>query len=247
MEVHHHAHTARKKWTHYLWEFLMLFLAVFCGFLAEYQLEHTIEHNREKQFMKSMVEDLEKDILLLTAESELVMEQFDGLNSIVEIINEGTLGQPEVRKIYVLQRKFLYPITLELINRTELQLKNAGGMRLIRNKQVSDSIINYWQLKERLSDTKEAINGHRIKAKDLSFSLFNNKFYSKERTNFSFDKFIGDPVLMTDNPVVLAEFGNRVSHTSELLLLNYKQRRLDILLNTATRLIQVIKKEYRLR
>ena len=40
MEVHHHTHTPRKKWTHYFWEFLMLFLAVFCGFLAEYQLEH---------------------------------------------------------------------------------------------------------------------------------------------------------------------------------------------------------------
>ena len=46
MEVHHHAHlasgethTSRKKWTHYLWEFLMLFLAVFCGFLAENQRE----------------------------------------------------------------------------------------------------------------------------------------------------------------------------------------------------------------
>ena len=25
MEVHHHAHTDRKKWTHYFWEFLMLF------------------------------------------------------------------------------------------------------------------------------------------------------------------------------------------------------------------------------
>jgi len=42
MEVHQHAHTPRKKWTHYFWEFLMLFLAVFCGFLAEYKLEHTI-------------------------------------------------------------------------------------------------------------------------------------------------------------------------------------------------------------
>ena len=46
MEVHHHTHlasgkthTARKKWTHYFWEFLMLFLAVFCGFLAELQLQ----------------------------------------------------------------------------------------------------------------------------------------------------------------------------------------------------------------
>ena len=31
MEVHAHTHTARKKWTHYFWEFIMLFLAVFCG------------------------------------------------------------------------------------------------------------------------------------------------------------------------------------------------------------------------
>jgi len=54
MEVHHHAHTARKKWTHYLWEFLMLFLAVFCGFLAENFREHQVEHNREKKFMASL-------------------------------------------------------------------------------------------------------------------------------------------------------------------------------------------------
>jgi hypothetical protein len=48
MEVHHHAHTARKKWTHYFWEFLMLFLAVFAGFLAENQREHIVEHQRKK-------------------------------------------------------------------------------------------------------------------------------------------------------------------------------------------------------
>jgi len=247
MEVHHHSHTERKKWTHYFWEFLMLFLAVFCGFLAEYQLEHTIEHQREKQFMISMVEDLGKDIQLLKGESQSVMEQFNGLDSIVEIINEGTLGKSEVKKMYALQRKFLYPLTLELINRTEIQLKNAGGMRLIRNREVSDSIINYWQLKERFNETKEAINGHRIKAKDLSFILFNNKFYSKERTDFSFGDFIDEPELMTKDLSVLTEFANRVSHTSELLLLNYRQRRLDSLVHAATRLIEVIKKEYHLK
>lgn len=61
MEVHAHTHipTGReKKWTHYLWEFLMLFLAIFCGFLAEYQLEHKIEKDREKQFIQSLREEL---------------------------------------------------------------------------------------------------------------------------------------------------------------------------------------------
>jgi hypothetical protein len=43
MEVHAHTHTQRKKWSHYLWEFLMLFLAVFCGFLAENIREHGVE------------------------------------------------------------------------------------------------------------------------------------------------------------------------------------------------------------
>jgi hypothetical protein len=56
MEVHHHSHLASgethgsepaihgvgKKFTHYIWEFLMLFLAVFCGFLAENIREHNV-------------------------------------------------------------------------------------------------------------------------------------------------------------------------------------------------------------
>src|SRR5512138_2726856 len=66
MEVHRHSHTARKKWTHYFWEFLMLFLAVFCGFLAEYKLEHIIEHKRERQFITTLVEDLRTDMAQLT-------------------------------------------------------------------------------------------------------------------------------------------------------------------------------------
>ena len=55
MEVHAHTHTARKKWTHYFWEFLMLFLAVFCGFFAENQREHNIEKQRAKQYAYSFM------------------------------------------------------------------------------------------------------------------------------------------------------------------------------------------------
>ena len=65
MEVHHHSHSSRKKWTHYFWEFLMLFLAVFCGFLAEYQLEHKIEKDRAKQYISSLYEDLKADTVRL--------------------------------------------------------------------------------------------------------------------------------------------------------------------------------------
>ena len=95
MEVHHHpiaigSHTARKKWTHYFWEFLMLFLAVFCGFLAEYQLEHTIEHQREKIYMASLLEDLVNDSSDLTGDIdswERVIQKADTLRS--ELIQQS--------------------------------------------------------------------------------------------------------------------------------------------------------------
>lgn len=65
MEVHAHSHTERKKWTHYLWEFLMLFLAVFCGFLAENIREHRIEHTRAKEYARMLKADLVNDTLQL--------------------------------------------------------------------------------------------------------------------------------------------------------------------------------------
>ena len=62
MEVHAHTHTPRKKWTHYLWEFLMLFLAVFAGFLAENQREHIVEKRRAHQFLQSMLLDVQDNM-----------------------------------------------------------------------------------------------------------------------------------------------------------------------------------------
>ena len=61
MEVHAHTHTARKKWTHYFWEFLMLFLAVTLGFFVENQREHYIEHQRAKVYAASMKINLQVD------------------------------------------------------------------------------------------------------------------------------------------------------------------------------------------
>jgi len=245
MEIHQHTHTPRKKWTHYFWEFFMLFLAVTLGFFVENQREHYIEHSRERQYMRSMVEDLLKDIQLLENESATTTQQFNGLDSLVQTINNGNLEEEEIRRMYILQKKFLYPLTLELVSRTEVQLKNAGAMRLIRNQVVNDSLINYWQLKDRILYTREAINGHRIKAKDLSFMLFDNKYYTKSQDGFSYSTTEKKISFLPHSAALLIEFGNRIAHTRELLLFNYK-RRLDVLSGTAKRLAELIKKEYHL-
>ena len=86
MEVHAHAHTERKKWTHYLWEFLMLFLAVFCGFLAENFREHRVEHQREKRYMQNLLQDLARDTTHILSQHRFQQRAVTYADSLVFIL-----------------------------------------------------------------------------------------------------------------------------------------------------------------
>src|SRR4051812_38441206 len=61
MEVHHHAHTRREKFCHYLYEFFMFFLAVTASFCVENLRERYVEQQRAKQFAALLINDLKKD------------------------------------------------------------------------------------------------------------------------------------------------------------------------------------------
>ena len=144
MEVHHHAHTAGKKWTHYFWEFVMLFLAVFAGFLAENQREHYIEHQREKQYMITMLEDLKSDTIQLS----YAIRYWAGINNSIDSVAEALilpLSLADFPKAYRHLNNALNYYSFAYNDRTIAQLKNAGGFRLIRKKNVANRIIAYDQ------------------------------------------------------------------------------------------------------
>jgi hypothetical protein len=150
MEVHAHSHTSpdnhrgssKKKWTHYLWEFLMLFLAVFCGFLAEYQLEHKIEKDRGKQYIASFYDDLQINLSSLTwlhATNEKKLKSFENIfpcydSSMNDLKGSSCLG--------AMLQHAMYFINISFADGTLGQLKNAGGFRLL-TKNDRDSIIVY--------------------------------------------------------------------------------------------------------
>ncbi len=142
MEVHHPHHvTHKKKWTEYLLEFFMLFLAVFLGFVAENIREHSVERTREKEYMVSIVNDLKTD----TSNLAQNIRSFDGIlngqDSILRNFNSiGKILSP------FMQRRmgdltgfpdFVYS------DGTIQQLKNSGGLRLLHNRKVVDSILVY--------------------------------------------------------------------------------------------------------
>ena len=186
MEVHHHGHVHnQKKWKEYLFQFIMLFLAVFCGFLAEYKLEHVIEHNREKQYIQSMIEDVEKDTAALSAVIRYQVNITPGLDSLSLQCYRFKNSYADIKNIYRLHKTsgLSTDVLIEFNDKTLSQLKNAGGMRLIRNKVAADSITLYDSRIKQIKSHESMYNDVIVNSYLLSLKLFNRNFYRQDRTN----------------------------------------------------------------
>jgi hypothetical protein len=145
MEVHSHPHTERKKWTHYLWEFLMLFLAVFAGFLAEYKLEHVIEHDKEKQYIRSLIADLKENDKMISQELIIQENRIVMMDSMITILNNPARIHGNEGLLYYLARVSPRLGNLTVNNSTFEQLKNSGNFRLIRKIETSNRIMAYYE------------------------------------------------------------------------------------------------------
>jgi hypothetical protein len=144
MEVHAHSHTERKKWSHYLWEFLMLFLAVYCGFLAENLREHKIEKFREKQFMSSLASDLKDDTVKLNEQITRQVINIAMLDSLCTFLDSPQLAKKNGDAFYYAARMGPRSAPFVNNNRTFEQLKNSGSFRLIHSSETSNRIMAYY-------------------------------------------------------------------------------------------------------
>ncbi len=180
MEVHQHAHTPRKKWTHYFWEFFMLFLAVTLGFFVENQREHFIEHKREKQYIQSFYEDLTADEYDLQNNIQYLRAQVQDADSLQILLKNATTTQP-ANHIYMYLREITRS-SLALFypnDRTIVQLRNAGGMRLIKNKAVSDSMVGYYRTIEIIQFLSENALTNKNSLREKYMPLLNAEDFGK--------------------------------------------------------------------
>ncbi|MBS1918113.1 MAG: hypothetical protein JST87_17720 [Bacteroidetes bacterium] len=147
MEVHHHPNVEKKNFKEYFFEFLMIFLAVTMGFFAENIREHFADKEKEHTYLESFVNDLSIDEqklpLLIRA---INAQQIHGADTVFDLLNHASLNNPANNIYYFLQRIARQQgIKIYVTDRTIEQIKNAGEMRLISNKQVSDTLIDYYK------------------------------------------------------------------------------------------------------
>ena len=244
MEVHHHSHSERKKWTHYFWEFLMLFLAVTLGFFVENQREHYVEHQRELQYMRSMVEDLKLDTTELTGHIRMRIERDEMLDSLVYLLTQTNIRE-NGNSIYYIGRIVSPPISFFPNDRTIQQLKSAGGLRLIRDMDISNSIMAYDRKMRQsvfeLGDEQQVRGEYRLSAN----KIFSGQVFHEMMKNKGIKRPIGNPALFSEDKALLNEF---IMETQYLEKVNQKQAvRAQELVDHARKLIADIEKEYHLK
>jgi hypothetical protein len=245
MEAHKHPHhvTHKKKSGEYLLEFFMLFLAVFLGFLVENFREHRVEKERGEEYVRAFREDLCKDTSAIAWGIQQVAASSIEGDSLRKMIQEGRTKLPlDIRKIYRYNINSLGGFLIPFTDRTEAQLKNSGGMRLITNKKVVDGIVAYWSSKEGLLNIEKDIKDLRLKARERSYSIFDNKFYPDEMTPGTPVTIRDNAQLLTNDYTTLTEFGNRVNHIRNICAIYIRLLRAQHA--KADSLIAVIDKEF---
>ena len=180
MEVHAHAHTPRKKWTHYFWEFLMLFLAVFCGFLAENQREHLVEHKRGIKYIQSLAEDLGYDTLEFQGDGETWREKIYIIDTLRQELSKPIPAQ-KTEQLYKFASS-LFSITTFIYNdRTVEQLRHSGEFRLL-NKEVVTKLIDYdGKIRTSIRDREAILLNTHKELIDIQNGLFDSRVFDQLR------------------------------------------------------------------
>ena len=248
MEVHHHAHTPRKKWTHYFWEFLMLFLAVTLGFFVENQREHYIENQREKQFIRSLYNDITADTANIKRIINARTNKESSLDSLSYMMN-STNPMKFINQIYIYAIYIGRTLPYRFVpnDGTIQQLKNSGAFRLIRNRLVVDSIskydINVRNLLGQYAVEENQIEHYRTAATKIFDALQFNKMMDE---NAAVIRVPGEGLqLQPHSKRELYEWNYRLYGLNGINKAN--RRDLRLLLRQAENLLTVLEKQYHLK
>jgi hypothetical protein len=189
METYHpHKFPAGGKAKELIFEFLMMFLAITGGFFMENMREESVERHREMKYIESMAKDVTQDTISVQEILTTCETQIKGIDSLKAVL-KTPVAQMDYHQMYNLTMKYLNNLmSFEPNQITMIQLKNSGGLRLINNKSVTDSIVNYYssfdshveQQKYTMNFLQETLN---LEIVAMDFSSLNGV-----KTKLSFDQ-----------------------------------------------------------
>lgn len=241
MEVHVKPKENKEfKLNMFLYEFFIIFLAVSLSFIVENIRERYIEHHKEVQYINSLINDIKIDTLQLNKVINDNKKQIIGIDSLLRILEKSN-SIKIVNPIY--HYTIFYMGTLSNFSHTDrtiVQLKNAGGLRLIQSKAASDSIVSYDGLVQDVEQNGEICLKSFYDILNLEKELLNFKVL--RTTNFH--KLLSNPdlKLLNNDPKKIDQYYNETLFY--MALLNGYKIKLETLKGRATQLLKTLKSEY---
>jgi hypothetical protein len=246
MEVHHHPdlHHKKKNFKEYFLEFIMIFLAVTMGFFAESIRENVSHHKREKEFMHSMVEDLKSDtanINSFTGKANQAIDEMDSLVHLMRRPDREKYGQT----IYYFARAVTTKVTrFKLNDRTYEEMKSSGSLGLIANKELSDSISNYYAKQTHFKEQADLQLQKLSAYTDFAGKVFDGAIFQEMMQRFPYKVVMpqGNPSLLTSDHNTINEFVGLLHYYCAISIINtsYAEQEKDV----TTHLIKMIEDKY---
>jgi len=252
MEVHAHSHTARKKWTHYFWEFFMLFLAITLGFFVENSREHYIEHQRAKEFAVTLYSEIKKDTASLKEIRNRTHIASSSLDTLIQLLSLP-LSTTNNGLLYYHCGLGMYNYYFTANEATLQQMKNSGAIRYYNNYSLVSGITEYEYNIRSLYQLEANTYINFIETRKIQLKLFDSRYiYSLLAWDSTYAAFIETLEslkskkisLVTNDQSIIVEFRNWAVIRAELARLKVKQY--DRFLESAATLLNKIKNEYKL-
>jgi hypothetical protein len=254
MEVHTHSHTARKKWTHYFWEFLMLFLAVTLGFFVENQREHYVEKLRAKEYASQLIDGLMKDTSNLIGNLRFNKRKAASFDSLLFYFSIPGMPKEKWAGIYrhieAIEQRRRYNATTVSFE----QIINSGALRYFKNRSLVKEILTYKNWIDLLSIQEEI----ELKYIQEQLTPFISKHFERNLLNIRFGGYINRPGwdsthigqitpqrFINPSPDLMTELENIVIKARDVSMLPALNK--EDQLRHAIKLIELLKKEYHLK
>lgn len=233
MEAYHpHGKHHPRKFKDYMVEFIMMFIAISGGFFMENLRERVVDRHKEHAYMVRLIRDVKEDTLNIKRIMRINERQMHGLDSLQALLEMPASSIP-VEKFYSFTFQYLNNyLGFTPRDITITQLKNSGGLRLIGDNSVADSIVSYYSKIEYFHELNVKMNYRYVEDTyklELGFFDFNS---SPEKQKME----------MLDR-IKMKELGNRIVGLKSGI--GWDNQWLAEVLNQGTSLLHYLEKEYK--
>ncbi len=238
--------SVKRSWKAYFLEFIMLFLAVSLGFMADNFREKTSERNKEKEYIQSMIEDVEEDRTNIKEVININTQRIQSLDSLlVRCFNFRDTNREKLELNIYFAQVLMHPEFFAPAELTIQQLKNAGGMRLIKSKESINEIIRYDTKLKKIASQQLYYENYQNMAIAMGTKIFNihKLLFAIRNPNNSLTP--NSFELLDKDKSKLKKFGNNVAMYKGII--EYYVVLLKEMHKQGEGLIQTLKNEYDLK